>query len=120
MELLYADYLVLLADSEELLVEKIRKWKAGMEEKGLRVNLGKTKVMRCRDGVGQVAKTGKYPCGVCNKGVGANAIKCTSCHAWIHKRCSKIKGKLRETSDYCCGKCKGEDPVRHDELQQNR
>ena len=68
--------------------------------------------------MGQVAKTGKDPCGVCNKGVGANSIKCTSCHAWIHKKCSKIKGKLREISDYRCGKCKGEDPVRHDELQQ--
>ena len=54
MELLYADDLVLMADSEEQLVEKIRKWKVGMEEKGLRVNLGKTKVVRCRDGAGQV------------------------------------------------------------------
>ena len=31
------DDLVLMAESEELLVEKIRRWKAGMEEKGLRV-----------------------------------------------------------------------------------
>ena len=73
------------ADSEEQLVEKIRKWKVGMEEKGLRVNLGKTKVMRCRDGACQVIKSGKYPCGVCGKGVGANSIKCSSCHAWMHK-----------------------------------
>ena len=65
MELLYADDLVLMTDSEEQLVEKIRKWKVGMEEKGLRVNLGKTKVMKCRDGAGQVSKSGKYPCGVC-------------------------------------------------------
>ena len=118
MELLYADDLVLMADSEEQLVEKIRKWKVGMEEKGLRVNLGKTKVMRCRDGAGQVLKSGKYPCGVCGKGVGANSIKCTSCHAWIHKKCSKIKGKLKEISDYCCSKCKEGNPVRPDVLQQ--
>ena len=38
MELLYADDLVLMAETEELLVEKMRRWKAGMEEKGLRVN----------------------------------------------------------------------------------
>ena len=43
MELLYADDLVLMAESKELLVEKIRRWKAGMEEKGLKVNMGKTK-----------------------------------------------------------------------------
>ena len=56
MELLYADDLVLTADSEELLIEKIKKWKAGMEDKGLRVNMGKTKVMRCRVGTGKVVK----------------------------------------------------------------
>ena len=33
---MYADDLVLMADSEECLVEKIRKRKDGMEEKGLR------------------------------------------------------------------------------------
>ena len=70
MELLYADDLVLIAESEVELVEKIRNWKAGMEDKGLRVNMGKTKVMRCRVDAGQVQKSGKYPCGVCSKGVG--------------------------------------------------
>ena len=43
MELLYADDLVLMAASEELLMEKLRKWKNWMEAKGLRVNAGKTK-----------------------------------------------------------------------------
>ena len=118
MELLYADDLVLLADSEEGLVDKIKKWKTGMEDKGLRVNMAKTKVMRCRDGAGQVVKSGKYPCGVCNKGVGANSIQCTSCHAWVHKKCSKIKGKLKPVSDYCCGKCTGGNPERPDVLPQ--
>ena len=47
MELLYAYDLVLMADSEELLMEKLRKWKTGMEAKGLRVNAGKTKGMQC-------------------------------------------------------------------------
>ena len=35
MELLYADDLVLMAETEELLVKKIVAWKDGMEEKGL-------------------------------------------------------------------------------------
>jgi len=71
-----------------------------MEEKGLRVNMGKTKVMRCRDGAGQVIKSGKYSCGICMKGVGSNSIKCTSCNTWIHKRCSGITGKLQNARDY--------------------
>jgi len=43
MELLYADDLVLMADTVELLVEKIQNWKTRMEEKELRVKLGRTK-----------------------------------------------------------------------------
>jgi hypothetical protein len=39
--LLYADDLALAAESEKQLMEKIKRWKDGMEEKGLRVNVGK-------------------------------------------------------------------------------
>ena len=43
MELQYADDLVLVAETKELLMEKLRsKWKRGMELKGIRVNIGKT------------------------------------------------------------------------------
>jgi len=45
MELLYTD-LVLMAEMEEQLVEKIQKWKKSME-RGLLSKLGKTKVMKC-------------------------------------------------------------------------
>ena len=38
MELLYADDLVLLADTMEDLIEKVKRWRVGMEEKGLRIN----------------------------------------------------------------------------------
>ena len=44
-ELLYADDLVLMAQDLEELKERLRKWKRDMEAKGMRVNLGKTKVM---------------------------------------------------------------------------
>ena len=40
-ERLYADDLLLMADSEEALKEKILKWKAGMEAKGLKVKCRK-------------------------------------------------------------------------------
>ena len=93
-------------------------WKAGMEEKGLRVNMGKTKVMRCRDGASQVVKSGKYLCGVCSKGVGSNSIECTSCHAWIYGKCSGITGKLKHVDDYRCSRCMGKIPVRSEVLRQ--
>ena len=41
MELLYADDLVLIAETKELLLEMVRNWKEGMKKKGLRVNTGK-------------------------------------------------------------------------------
>lgn len=61
-----------VAESEELLAEKIRKLKAGTDELGCgNVNVGKTKIVRCRDDTCQLQKkTGKYPCRVCGKGVG--------------------------------------------------
>ena len=35
-----------MAESEEALREQLRKWKDGMEAKGLHVNVAKVKVMR--------------------------------------------------------------------------
>ena len=105
MELLYADDLVLVAETEELLMEKLRKWKRGMELKGLRVNIGKTKVMRCQVRIGQAEESGKYPCGVCRQGVGDNSIECIACHKWIHKRCSGISGRLGYVADFKCKRC---------------
>ena len=79
-ELFYADDLCLLAETEEDLVVKIKRWKEGMELKGLRVNMGKTKVMCCNVGFGQRENSGKWPCAVCRKGFGANsALSATVC-----------------------------------------
>ena len=44
-ELLYADDLISMAESEESLRDKIVKWKSGLEAKGLKMNTGKTKVI---------------------------------------------------------------------------
>ena len=72
---MYADDLLLIAESEEELSRKIKLWKVGFESKGLKVNVEKTKVMKCTYNVTQQEKSGKWPCGVCNKGVGRNSIK---------------------------------------------
>jgi hypothetical protein len=107
--LLYADDLVLMAESEELLLEKLRLWKKSLEDKGLRVNLGKTKVMRCWEGGGNTEPRGKIPCGVCNEGVGErDAIKCGGCRKWVHGRCSRVKGSLAKEVDFKCSVCRGQ------------
>ena len=48
MEVLFAGDFVLIAEIEKLLLEKLMTWRKGMEMKILRVNAGKTKVMRCQ------------------------------------------------------------------------
>ena len=50
-----------------------------MEKKGLRVNMGKTKLMVSGSNLDVLRKSGKYPCGVCQAGVGRNAIQCGGC-----------------------------------------
>ena len=46
-EVFYADDLVIIAESLEECVRRLLTWKEAMEEKGLRVNAGKTKIMIC-------------------------------------------------------------------------
>ena len=44
-ELLYADDLVIVADTLDELKGDMKKWKEGLQEKGLKDNVGNTKVM---------------------------------------------------------------------------
>ena len=104
-ELLYADDLVLVAESMEELEERFQGWKNGMESKGLCVNMNKTKIMISGIGEGAVVKSGKWPCGVCGKGVGSNSIMCSQCSCWIHKRCSGIRGRLTAVANFVCASC---------------
>ena len=72
--MLYADDLVIIAKSVEELLEKLKKQKTAMEKKGLRVNMGKTKVVVSGHNLNVMKKSMKHPCGVSLTGVGANSI----------------------------------------------
>ena len=57
----------------------------------------------------QVVGNVKHPCSVCLKGVGVNSIRCTQCVQWVHARCSRVKGSLKNVeSSFICRRCKGE------------
>ena len=103
---LYADDLVIIAESLEECVRRLLTWKEAMEEKGLRVNAGKTKIMICGTGLDLLQSSGEFPCAVCRTGVGSNSIFCKVCKHWVHKKCSGLKG-LTEDLDYWCTWCKG-------------
>ena len=77
-----------------------------MEEKGLRVNAGKTKIMICGTGLDLLQSSGECPCAVCGTGVGSNSIFCKGCKHWVHKKCSGLK-HLTEDPDYRCTRCQG-------------
>lgn len=98
----------------EDLVLKIKRWKEGlelkglrvnMELKGLRVNMGKTKVMYCKVGSGHVANSAKWQCGVCQKIVRANSMVCTVRKQWVHRRWSGLSGSLSVVVGFKCSLC---------------
>ena len=84
-ELLYADDLVLLADTMDELLSKLGNWKKNLEAKGLRVNMGNTQIMISGKNLHSLRDSGKHPSGVCRKGVGSNSILCCGCQLWIRK-----------------------------------
>ena len=77
-----------------------------MEKKGLRVNVGKTKIMICGTGLDLLESSGEFPCAVCLTGVGSNSIFCKGCKHWVHKKCSGLK-RLKKDPDYRCTRCQG-------------
>jgi len=105
-ELLYADDLVLMADSMDELSSKIKKWKDYLEKKGMKVNVGKTKWLVSGEET-ELKSTSKWPCGVCGKGVSSNSVQCSKCQKWIHHKCSGIKGSISKAGqDFMCKPCK--------------
>ena len=99
-ELLYADDLVLIADTQEECISKPKAWKAGMESKGLHVNMKRTKLLVSDDGHDVLKKSGKYPRAFCCSGVGIISIECLQCKLWVLKRCSGIIGQLVVNPNY--------------------
>ena len=47
-------------------------WKTNIETKGLCVNVGKKNIITSVKNAPKPVEASKFPCGVCNKGVGSN------------------------------------------------
>ena len=103
--MLYTDDLVIIAESLVELEERYLTWKNNIESKGLKINIGMTKIMKCDTNERPIFASGKYLCGVYKKGVGRNSVKCRFCKHWIHKRCRGFKGKLINTPDFKYHSC---------------
>ena len=69
--LIYADDLVLIYETKEVR-QRFVAWINALESKGLKVNISKTKVMRCaQDSIPK--EVAVDPCNVCEKRVGLNS-----------------------------------------------
>ena len=99
--LLYADNLVLMGPA---IGRHVAKWRVSLLDKGLKLNAEKSKVMVGSSRGKMIVNSGKWPCGVCGKGVKVNSVQCTVGIKWIHKRCSGVRGDLSLVAD--CFRCK--------------
>ena len=88
-ESLYADEVVLMNKAMEYLKERLWNWRNGLESKGVKVIIRKTKVM-VSGSAGVLFKSKRDPCEVCESRVMANLVLCTESVIWVHGRCAKI------------------------------
>ena len=61
-ELLYANDLVVIAEKEDDVIRRLNEWKDNVENRGMRVNMNKTKVMISGERHKQVQKAVRWPC----------------------------------------------------------
>ena len=103
---LYADDLVIIAELLKECVRRLLTWREAMEEKGLRVNAGKTRIMICDMGLNLLQSSSEFSCAICRAGVGSNNIFCSGCKHWVHKKCIGLKHLIKD-SYYRCTRCQG-------------
>ena len=105
-QILYVDDLVLMGKTMEELRENYENLREAFESKGMRVNLGKAKLMV--SGMEEETFDSKIdPCGVCGIRVMSNSVLCTACGKWVHARCAdKKKVSVYLNKDFVCKKCR--------------
>ena len=90
--------MAVIAETEQELIIRLNEWKDNVENKGVRVNMNKAKVMISGERQKVRQKAVRWPCGVCSKGVGSNSLQCTGCQKWVYKKCSGIKGSMSKVA----------------------
>ena len=104
-ESLYVENMVIITKSLEELQQKLMLWKTNMKGKGLRVNLGKTKVLLSGLGLDVLQKPDKQRCVMCLNGVRTNSI---FCGVFSTIKCRDIPGRLKSDASFRCKRCTGQ------------
>jgi len=105
-ELLCADDLVVIAETEGDLIKRLNEWKDKMKNRSIRLNMNKIKVTNSGEWQKITLRAVRWPCGVCGRGVGNNSIQCTSCQKWVYRKCSGVKGSMYKVmKTFVCRGC---------------
>ena len=105
-QILYAHDLVRMGKTMEELRENFDEWREAFKRKGMRVNLGKTKLMVSEMGEEAFDST-IDPCGMSGTRVMSNSVLCTACGKWVHARCmDKKKVSVYVNKNFVCKKCR--------------
>jgi len=95
-----------IAETKNDLIKRLNEWKDNMENRGMRVNMNKTKVMVSGKRQKVMQKATRWPCGVHGTGVGNNSMQSTSCKKWVHRKCSGINGSMYKVmKTFVCRSC---------------
>ena len=97
---------LLIAETEDNLIKRLSEWKHNVENRGMGVNMTKTKVMISVEQQKVTHNAVRWPCGICGRGIVNNSIQCTSCQKWVYRKCSDIEGSMYKVmTTFVCRGC---------------
>jgi len=74
-----------IAETEDDLIKRLNEWKNFVENRGMRGNVNKTKVITSGECQKVTQTAVRWPCSACGRGIGNNSIQYTSCQKWVHR-----------------------------------
>ena len=119
-EISYSDDLVLISESLDELRERFQRWRNALKDRGLKVNVGKTKMLLT--GTKEEIVLSKIDsCGVCARRVGSNTacctqvyevntwemhenkkVTCSSARHFVCRRCTDVGNGTEELVEVLC------------------
>ena len=69
-------------------------WKRAVENKGLKINMERTRLKVSSSSEGEPVQSVRHSCAVCGSGVGVNFILWTKCGKWWRERRSGIQQRI--------------------------
>jgi len=95
-----------IAETEDGLIKRLNEWKDNVENRGIRANMNKTKVMISGEQQKVTPEAVRWPCGVCGSAVGNNSIQYSNYQKRVHRKCSGIKGSMHKVmKTFLCRGC---------------